>query len=359
MPTIDYSALTESVKFQDVKTFRRDNPPRGATVRWQTFIVLVFFFIAAGGLFFSIPVSFIVSSPQNPERAITVLIIFVFVIVAIVFFFIYAARSKWTQWYRLSRFSQANGLTFSVDGSVPPYPGMIFGIGSQRNVPSRISRLSPPFFDLGNLKYTTGSGKNRQVHRWSYIALKLNRMVPNMILDAKSNNFLWTNLPRTFSRDQVLSLEGDFDKHFTLYCPREYERDALYVFTPDLMTRLIDYAAGFDIELIDDWMFLYSAAPLNFRNVTAVQRMFDVVDVVGSKTLTQTERYADARVVDQPVPLVPGNPISSRMSFNTVATQGRRLKRSVPVVFLFIGIVVVGMWMLNFGSTVLAVFFGS
>ncbi|MEO7546479.1 MAG: hypothetical protein ABIT21_09370 [Terrimesophilobacter sp.] len=77
-------------------------------------------------------------------------------------------------------------------------------------------------------------------------------MVPNMILDAKSNNFLWTNLPQNFSRNQVLSLEGDFDKHFTLYCPKEYEHDALYVFTPDLMTRLIDHAAGYDVELVDD-----------------------------------------------------------------------------------------------------------
>ena len=48
---------------------------------------------------------------------------------------------------------------------------------------------------------------------------------------------------RRSTRTQVLSLEGDFDRYFTLYCPKEYERDALYVFTPDLMA-LLDRRGG-------------------------------------------------------------------------------------------------------------------
>lgn len=43
----------------------------------------------------------------------------------------------------------------------------------------------------------------------------------------------------------MLSLEGDFDRYFTLYCPGDYERDALYVFTPDLLALLIDESRHF------------------------------------------------------------------------------------------------------------------
>lgn len=110
-----------------------------------------------------------------------------------------------------------------------------FGCGDHaRSVPERISRPSDPFFDFGNLTYSTGSGKNRKVPHWGYIAVKLERMLPQIILDAKSNNFLGTNLPASFSRSQVLSLEGNFGRCFTLYCPKEYEQDALYVFTRTL-----------------------------------------------------------------------------------------------------------------------------
>ena len=48
-----------------------------------------------------------------------------------------------------------------------------------------------------------------------------------MVLDARSNNGLFggTNLPSQFSKDQILTLEGNFSEYFTLYCRREYERD--------------------------------------------------------------------------------------------------------------------------------------
>ncbi len=325
---------------------------------FYTVIAFVIIFVMAGSLFFSIPVSLLTSRADNPGLAILLFIVVILGGVGVFFFFLYAYRAKWTQWYRLSRFSRANGLVFSVDGTVPSYPGMIFGVGAERKVPSRIFHPADPFLDVGNLRYTTGSGKNKQEHKWTYIALKLNRMVPNMILDAKSNNFLWTNLPQTFSRDQVLSLEGDFDKHFTLYCPKEYERDALYVFTPDLMTTLIDHAAGYDVELIDDWMFLYSSVPLSIGNAAALRQVFDVVNAVGTKTLSQTERYADANMGNESVPLAHGAPLQSRMSVNAVASQGRRLQKGFPLAAIIVPAVVVVIVVFNMGARFFGALFG-
>src|SRR5690606_19662771 len=127
-----------------------------------------------------------------------------------------------------------------------------------------------------------------------------------------------SNLPVTFDRTQVLSLEGDFDRYFRLYCPREYERDALYVFTPDLMALLIDNAAPFDVEIVDDWMFVYSSKPFPAAQPAVYQRLLNIVETVGSKTLSQTDRYRDERAA---VPF----------EANVVAPQGTRLKRSVSV----------------------------
>ena len=61
---------------------------------------------------------------------------------------------------------------------------------------------------------------------------------------------------------QKLSLEGDFDKYFDTYCPRGYERDALYLLTPDVMAAFIDGARDFDIEIIDHRLILRSRADL-------------------------------------------------------------------------------------------------
>jgi len=170
-----------------------------------------------------------------------------------------------------------------------------------------------------------------------------------MVLDAVGNNGLFgaSNLPRAFGRDQVLSLEGDFNTYFTLYCPREYERDALYVFTPDLMALLIDNASTLDVEIVDDWMFVYSMQPFALDEPSALEPLFDVIETIGAKTLTQTDRYRDDRAA---VPTsVDAPPASSSVApavllpTDEVAPQGRRLSRGVRMgtILTFIGFVVV------------------
>ena len=228
--------------------------------------------------------------------------------------------------------ANANGLIFSPADANPAYPGAIFNNGDSRAAYEHFRSASGRFLDFGNYRYTTGSGKSRSTHTWGFMALQLDRSLPHMVLDSRSNNTLFgmSNLPATFSKDQVLSLEGDFNNYFTLYCPKEYERDALYVFTPDLMARCIDNAAPFDIEIVDKWMFVYSAMPFDMSQGAIYERLFGIVDTVGAKTLTQTDRYSDERVAN--------------FTANVVAPQGARLKRGVSGAAIVIGVLVLGFW---------------
>jgi len=242
------------------------------------------------------------------------------------------ARGRAERLMRLVGFAEANGFAFTPRQTDPAYPGMVFRIGRRRAAIDHIMRREPRFLDIGNFRYTTGSGKNQKTRTWGFMALHLDRRLPHMLLDARSNNLLgMTNLPTVFSRDQVLSLEGDFDRHFTLYCPRQYERDALYVFTPDLMALLIDEAGDFDVEVIDDWLFVYSTQSFRMGDPSTMLRLLRIVDTVGRKTVSQTERYADERIGDR--------------SVNLVAPQGARLRRGVPWAAILIGAVFVAIWL--------------
>src|SRR5690606_561171 len=153
----------------------------------------------------------------------------------------------------------------------------------------------PRFVEFGNYQYTTGSGKNRSVHRWGYVAVKLDVPLPNIVLDALGNNTLGTNLPASFARDQRLSLEGDFDDYFTLYCPQGYEADALYLFTPDIMARFIDHAAQLDVEIVDDWMFLYMQRPASTTDAATWAWLFGAVGALMTK-FDQWARWRDDRL---------------------------------------------------------------
>ncbi|HEX4442811.1 MAG TPA: hypothetical protein VHZ81_04500 [Galbitalea sp.] len=232
----------------------------------------------------------------------------------------------WGNRARLPHFAVANGLEFRGLSAGPAYPGVIFRRGDSRTSIDRLTSTTGRYFDLGNFEYWTRTRTSRSVARWGYLALRLDRKLPNMLLIAKKNQGLGgSDLPGTFHPDQVLSLEGDFDKYFTLYCPKQYEADALYVFTPDLMALLIDEAYAFDVEIVDDWMFVVVRKPFSPFAAT-YERLFTIVRTVGAKTLSQTKNYHDAR--------------AGAAGANTVASEGRRLRRNISAVRVLIMAVV-------------------
>lgn len=258
--------------------------------------------------------------------------------------------------YRIARFAEANGMVYEHRVDAPPLPGMIFQNGSARASTALVRGFQPRFVEFANYQYTTGSGKNRTTHHWGYVAVRLDVPLPNIVLDALGNNGLGSNLPASFSRDQRLSLEGDFDRYFTLYCPRGYEADALYLFTPDIMARFIDHAAQLDVEIVDDWMFLYMQRPASTTDPATWAWLFGVVGALITKfdqwARWRDERLRAAQTTTAPPPIREPAAVGADATAGTaasapaaplpfaapagmlapppgVAPQGRRLKKSV------------------------------
>ncbi|WP_308492418.1 hypothetical protein [Microbacterium terrisoli] len=259
--------------------------------------------------------------------------------------------------FRLANFARANAMTYDPGMAAPELPGMIFQVGSSRTSSDLVRGDQPRFVEFGNYRYTTGSGKEQTTHRWGYVAIKLDVPLPNIVLDATSNNALFgSNLPASFSRDQRLSLEGDFDKHFALYCPEGYERDALYLFTPDIMARFVDHAAALDVEIVDDWLFLYAQRDLSTLDPATWAWLFATVGAILDK-MAQWARWRDDHAVrDAAAPAAavpaagtastPDHPFAAPAMLTPpppiVAPRGRRLRRRVPVVtFVIAGIFLV------------------
>ncbi len=335
---IDYQPLFSSVTAEDITAYRAELAARqgGASatalqvISWVVGGVVVLVLVATIVIPSLIAAGIAIADGQPLAAFIPAALPLVMIIVA-AFVIVGAVRSRATLWparVRMHRFAAANGLVYEPRSAAPTYPGLIFGLGSSRGVTDHFRTHDGRYLDFGNYSYTTGSGKSRTTHRWGFLALHLDRSLPHMVLDSRRNNGLFggTNLPSMFSKDQVLSLEGDFNEHFTLYCPREYERDALYVFTPDLMALLIDEAAPFDVEIVDRWLFVYSSRVFPLADPATYQRLLGIVGTVGAKTLSQTDRYVDERV--------------GAFAPNIVAPQGQRLRRGVSV----LGIIMIALF---------------
>jgi hypothetical protein len=354
---VDYSPLLTTPTPQEVSAYRTQARASGAS--WastsvQNIIVGVVVVAFGGAIFVPIAGGILVFLAEGLGDGSPIAIIFLLFFVGAIALVGYAiirvvvsGGGRWGRWLRMDRFAAANGFVFSPADADPAYPGAIFQNGDSRKATEHFRTTEGRFLDFGNYQYSTGSGKNRTTRHWGFLALKLDRRLPHMVLDSKANNGLFggSNLPATFDKDQILSLEGDFDQYFTLYCPKAYERDALYVFTPDLMALLIDNAAPFDVEIVDDWMFVYSATKFPAAQPAVYQRLLSIVETVGAKTLTQTDLYRDERAA---VPF----------AANIVAPQGTRLKRSISVGAVILIVVAALIWGWSFIADIASTFSG-
>ena len=198
--------------------------------------------------------------------------------------------------FRFTGFAAANGMEYYPTVSAPPLPGMIFDKGSLPKSDDIVRMHRPQPIDVANFSFVTHSDKSTQVHRWSYVLITLPTPLPHIVLDATSNNSVFgSNLPDSFDKTQRLSLEGDFDSYFTLYCPKGYERDALYLFTPDIMARFIDTAATLDVEIIDNHVYLYSTLELSSLDPNRWMWIVAVIDALVEK-IDRWARWRDEQL---------------------------------------------------------------
>jgi hypothetical protein len=342
----DFSALSSVVTEADVISLKQIYKPKNKSllVKYIKIIAVIIACIVGFSMLFVLFYSVIPFLIKDENFGIVPVIFIMFMFLMVAFGIIYSIKSDkktWEQNVRLSRFTKANDLSFELSLSHPGHSGLIFNIGELRIAEDILKNTTKkPTFEIANYTYTitrsSGSGKDRHsdttYYRYGYIMIQLNRKLPHMVLDSKSNNTSLfgaslSALPMSFDNSQILSLEGDFDKYFTLYAPKEYEQDALYVFSPDLMSMFIDQSSQFDAEIVDDKLFIYSTKHFDFSNISLVQQLFNIINKVGSLVVHNTNRYKDEMAAILPE--------------NTVAETGRRLKVSYVGIYVALAFIII------------------
>lgn len=206
---------------------------------------------------------------------------------------------------RVRLFAAENAFVHRPYGEAPPRVGIVFGgeggveVKDQlidpgsRTVRSRTGTL-PVFISLGNATlYTKPKGGKGGESRGTvgYLHAALTAQSPHYLLDGRANNrWVGGRIGSTLQTNQKLQLEGDFNEHFTLYCPPGRERDALQIFTPDVMALLIDHGSTWDVEIIDDNLFVYSTRTLEPRRSDDIARLLTFADLVVPKLGGRIER---------------------------------------------------------------------
>lgn len=319
----DYSPLQKNVSFSEIV-----HEVRAKTTK-PVFYCYVFLAVTVPLILFAAAIGTVnmLLTRGFESNAISSIWIFFFLALAVVICYNWVKSAK--QNARLRAFALANNFTYLDSSNTHPdsYNGMIFKQGHNRAVRTGVKSTSGTLYELANYSYVTGGGKSSKTHYFGFIRIKLPRRLPHMVLDATANNTFkrFSNLPVAFNANQKLSLEGDFDKYFTLYAPAEYKTDALYVFTPDIMQLFIANAHTFDAEVIDDDLYLYTSGSLKLHSPASLQALIELVNKIHPKLYRQIDYYTDERV---------GN-----RAANIIAPAGSRLKSRfsyVAIIFIIV-----------------------
>lgn len=245
----------------------------------------------------------------------------------------------------IARFAKERDLRYSRFGFAPERIGILLAEG-RTPAPPRPARLveagpaNPSLFRAGFALWESANsripplqiaiasysgGKNDPKgprNGFRYMELALPRRLPHLMIDARGNGSLRQMLPGT----QRLSLEGDFDRYFSVYVPSGYERDALELLTPDVMACLIDHGRRWDVEIVDDRLIVASRRFRRASDRAEYTAMLYFSELLGEELGHQADTYSDPRAA---------RPRSQ------VAAAGTRLKRrsTVWATAVFVGMV--------------------
>lgn len=339
--SLDTTALTDPIDRDQLIAFRRSLPAdiRGSLwAIWWPMVALNVSSLFLTGFFAWLALS------DGPPRADGLVVagglaaVALFVLVVTTISAVSGTRQRrGVRQFRLSRFARDNDWTYAPVSARLAFPGMIFEERAAQVAYDVVRGPGASGLVIGNQTFTTGEGKNRRSHRWGFASVRLGTTLPHIVLDARSNNALGaTNLPVSLDPAQRLELEGDFSRHFTLYAPQGYERDALYLFTPDVMARFVDHAAAVDVEIIDDRIFLYSRRDLATLDPAVWEWLVAALDAVTEK-IEQWRRWRDDRLGETRVASDRSGAVEILRPPRGVAPGGRRLVQRVHWAWIVIG----------------------
>ncbi|QOD42914.1 hypothetical protein [Clavibacter zhangzhiyongii] len=362
---LDTGPLTDRIRRPDLRAFRREfrraHPEaEGIGVKARTFLMrfLLWDSVIALALFAGIIAETLQEgAPDAGEQVLFQALMAAIFAILLVVSGSWVIRSRgrrggYRAHLRLVRFAAANGMEYL------PGPMSDGRFGSARRFFDLTRVMRPtlaPGIEFGNHEIVTAGRREGAPRFGGYAMIRLAHEMPHIRVIARRGvvRRALTMMSRP-DREQRLSLEGDFDRHYALHCPAGSERDALHLFTPDILALLIDRVRGLDVEVVGDRLLLTS-----FDDVVTCdpERWRDVIEAT-TALVAKVERWERWRAdplerADEPSALdaaleAMGLPDSGRASrprgarrLRMTPTLGGVIAVGVPLLLSVVGIVAV------------------
>lgn len=216
-----------------------------------------------------------------------------FVVFAIVFFFFFLgvlALLPLAVYYGITymqvrtgfwkQVAKVNGWIYKGRDLDKVISAMMLSLGDYRHVDHVIEGTSDgvPFTTFAYTFHKKGSDNKTTSHSYQVITFDVGGSFPHLYLNNKNNQ-------TSIHAGVRVPLPHEFEKIFSLSSPQQYEQEALEIFTPDILTKILEGSSVMDVEFVEHYMVLFSdAVQFDFREFEIfLKKAFELRSLLASR----------------------------------------------------------------------------
>ncbi|REJ07112.1 hypothetical protein DY023_04510 [Microbacterium bovistercoris] len=186
-------------------------------------------------------------------------------------------REREAEEYRLARFAEANGFTYTTGQLDPERSAVLFGVGTSRVVSDLIEGVTPRPFETANYSFDTWVGRVRMPRAANYVSFELWGGLPAMTIVAKAPPAAAWEPPAPQER---IRIEGDFASRFEVFTARATEEAVRHLLSPEAQAAITAVAAQCDIEVTADRVFVIARRQLPMAEPAYWERIADLASLM-------------------------------------------------------------------------------
>lgn len=181
------------------------------------------------------------------------------------------------------QFAHTHGFAYQPKGDPSAEVAVMFRQGHSRRMHHVIvGTAEGRALRISSYRFTIGSGKHSTTYPYTVFEFRFSGQFPHLYLNQRFNGY-------SVSVGEAVPLPAEFEKKFTLRAPREYEIEALEVFTPDLLAYLLDAEFEHDLEIVDQELLIFTVGFVN--TLDDLERKFADAVALAQRLAPKLDRF--------------------------------------------------------------------
>lgn len=152
----------------------------------------------------------------------------------------------------MTEIAKINGWKYKPNSDPREEFGIMFQQGNSRESAGQISGvMDGKKFRMLDYQFSQGYGRGEVVYSYIVFAFKFNGSFPHIYLNNKHNSY-------NIKIGEEIPIPLEFEKQFSLSAPRKYEIEALEIFTPDVLLKILESDFIHDVEFVNQEVLIFA-----------------------------------------------------------------------------------------------------